>query len=206
MRKVDEFYNKFAHLADYYASKIWKEGNIGMEREDIKQEMRIKLFLAIKSYAKKWQEYKETGKCKPIPIEFYLKTTMINKSRDFIKEISKADFVCIDDMKINNHTYLDTIEISKTEIKVGNQNLTELFEDAVQKRCMKAYFINNFDLKKVIDFSDKLISNNVIQNAYNQGKISFIKDTENQILKDKKNFVKELVNDGLEKIKSYLQE
>jgi uncharacterized protein YlzI (FlbEa/FlbD family) len=71
---------------------------------------------------------------------------------------------------------------------------------------MKAYFINNFDLKKVIDFSDKLVSNNVIQNAYNQGKISFIKDTENQILKDKKNFVKELVNDGLEKIKSYLQE
>lgn len=145
MRTIDKVYQKYSYLADYYGNKIFKESNIGMEREDIKQEMRLRLFLAIKSYAKRWSEYKRTNKMKPIPIEFYLKTTMINKSRDFIKEINKADFVSIDNHIHKNTTNLDTLEITRSEITIGTQKLSELFEDnTLEKKLIKMYFLFDF--------------------------------------------------------------
>ena len=52
MTKSEIFYHRYAYLADYYAKKVWDTNNIGMELDDIKQELRIKLFLSIKTYAR----------------------------------------------------------------------------------------------------------------------------------------------------------
>jgi hypothetical protein len=180
MTKVDTYYHRYAYLADYYAKKVWDTNNIGMELDDIKQELRIKLFLAIKTYAKKWGEYKRSGRVKPMPIEFYLKTVMLNKVRDFIKEINKVEYCDLEhvyDLKVSQEIF----EISRTEIKVGFQNLTDLFEDKKQKRFMKLFFIHNFDVKKVFPFGTS------------------------KTKKDKEIEVKNLVDDGLLKIRKYLE-
>ena len=192
-RKIDEFYQKYSYLADYYGNKIFKESNIGMEKEDIKQEMRLRLFLALRSYAKRWAEYKRTGKMKPIPIEYYLKTTMINKSRDFIREINKADFVSMENHTHKNITHIDTLEITKTEITVGSQKLSELFEEnTLQKRLMKMYFMFNFDLKPIFKVADKYV-------------IAVPNVDKKPTKREKKVYIEEVVNEGLEKIRQYLE-
>jgi hypothetical protein len=181
MTKVEVFYDRYAYLADYYAKKVWDTKNIGMELDDIKQELRIKLFLSIKTYAKKWGEYKKTGRMKPMPIEFYLKTVMLNQVRDFIKEINKVSF-CDLETVYNLQVSQEMFEISRTDIKVGFQNLSDLFEDKKQKRIMKLYFLHDYDIKNIFKFS--------------KGKTKVERERE----------IKETVNDGLLKIREYLEE
>lgn len=180
MTKVEIFYNRYSYLADYYAKKVWDTKNIGMDIDDIKQELRIKLFLSIKTYAKKWGEYKRTGRVKPMPIEFYLKTVMLNQVRDFIKEINKVNF-CDLETAYNLQVSQEVFVVSKSDIKVGFQNLSDLFNDKKQKRIMKLYFIHDFDVKNIFKF----------------GKGETKKERERQI--------KETVDDGLLKIREYLE-
>lgn len=180
MRKVEVFYNRYAYLADYYAKKVWDTNNIGMELDDVKQELRIKLFLSIKTYARKWGEYKKTGRMKPMPIEFYLKTSMLNQVRDFIKEINKVNF-CDLDTVYNLQISQEVLEISRTDIKVGFQNLSDLFEDKKQKRIMKLYFLHNYEVKNLFKFSKQ----------------------KTKVEREKE--IKETVNDGLQKIREFLE-
>lgn len=181
MTKVEIYFNRYSYLADYYAKKIWDTQNIGMELDDIKQELKIKLFLSIKTYARKWGEYKKSGRVKPMPIEFYLKTVMLNQNRDFIKEINKVNFCDLDnvyDLQVSQEVF----EISRTDVKIGFQSLSDLFEDRKQKRIMKLFFIHGFEVKKILKF----------------GKGEYKKDREKDI--------KETVEDGLSKIREYLQD
>ena len=93
MKKLEKFYERHEHLAQYYASKIWNEHNIGMEREDLVQELKLKLWTSIQAYMKRWKEYKDTGYNKPMQMEFYLRTALSNKCRDFIRKINEATIV-----------------------------------------------------------------------------------------------------------------
>ena len=181
MRKVEIFYHRYSHLADYYAKKVWDTNNIGMELDDVKQELRIKLYLSIKTYARKWGEFKRTGRVKPMPIEFYLRTVMVNQVRDFIKEINKVSFCDLDAIH-NIHISQEILEISRMDIKIGFQNISGLFENKKQKRIMKLYFLHDFDVKNIFKFSN--------------GKTKMERERE----------IKEIVNNGLATIREYLEE
>lgn len=179
--KQEQFYERYQHLADYYAKKVWETGNIGMDRDDIEQELRIKLFLAIKTYAKKWAEYRRTGRLKPIPIEFYLKTVMLNKVRDFIKEINKTDYCDLDTVYNLQVNQQEVFEISKLDIKVGFQKISDLFPVKRRKRIMKLYFLYKFDVNKIIKYG-----------PYEKKK-------------DNEEYVRMVVKEGLETIRKYLE-
>jgi hypothetical protein len=88
---------------------------------------------------------------KPMPIEFYLKTVMLNQVRDFIKEINKVQYLSIDDIQ-HVHAGHERLEISKADIKVGFQSLSDLFEDKKQRKLMKLFFLFGFDLNNVLKF------------------------------------------------------
>lgn len=76
-------------MAEHYACRVFNYEKYGYEREDIVQELKIKLYNCINTYINKLIEYKRTGRYKPIPLEYYLKTAMINKSKDFISLLNR---------------------------------------------------------------------------------------------------------------------
>lgn len=181
MATVETYFKRYEYLAESYAHRVRLINRQAMELNDVKQELKIKLFLSIKSYARKCIEYRKTGRMKPIPIEFYLRTVMSHEVADIVRSMRKIDTVDMSllyDLSIGH----DTLEISKTDIKLGFQSLSDLFEDKKQKRYMKIFFIYNFDIKKVFQFSKK-------EHKY-----------------EKELEVKLIVNDGLEKIRKYLQQ
>jgi hypothetical protein len=148
MSTVDRIFKRYENLADKYANKIWNESNLGLEKEDIKQELKIRLFLAIKSYARRYKEYTNTGGNKPVPIEFYLRTTMINKSRDLIKEINTANFVSSSKINFERGIEKSELEISKYDLVIGGDSILDLF-DGKSKSVMKFILSFDFDIDKV---------------------------------------------------------
>jgi len=181
MSKVEVYFKRYEYLAESYARRVRLINRQAMELDDVKQELKIKLFLSIKSYARKCILYKQTGRMKPIPIEFYLRTVMSHEVADIVRSMRKIDTVDIDllyDLSVGH----DTLEISRTDIKLGFQSMSDLFVDKKQKRLMKIFFIHNFDIKKVFQFSNK--------------RYKYEKELE----------VKLIVNDGLVKIRQYLEQ
>lgn len=84
MSTVNKFYKKFEPFIKGYTSKIEITDN-SIELCDIEQELKIKLYTSIIAYGKKWGHWRKTGKLKPIPIEFYIKTVLNNKMIDLYK-------------------------------------------------------------------------------------------------------------------------
>lgn len=146
-RVVDQVFLQYENLADYYANKIWNEENLGIEKEDLAQELKIRLFLAIKRYATKWKEFKDTGKNKPVPMEFYIKTTMINKCRDLIKEINAAKFHKISHIGYDRGIEVDELIVERMEVFIGSQKLSDLF-GGEERRVFKLLVLFNFDIEK----------------------------------------------------------
>lgn len=83
-------FERYQHMVVPYAKSIWDLHKLSMDLDDLIQELKIKLFGAIMTYAQRWVEYRESGKYKPIEFEIYLRNTLINRSRDFIKKIGKS--------------------------------------------------------------------------------------------------------------------
>jgi hypothetical protein len=109
-----KFYNRFEHLAEKYAKQVFNYERYGYERQDIVQEFKIKLYTSIITYGEKLMEYKETGKYKPVPIEFYLKSAMVNKVKDFVRklnleEVANSNRVSIEDNTFDYSVYNDMV-------------------------------------------------------------------------------------------------
>ena len=151
MTVAEKIFIKYEGLADYYAGKIWNEDNLGLEREDIAQELKIRLFLAIKTYARRWNEFKKTGKNRPIPIEFYLKTTMTNKSKDMIKEINSANFVRNSEIGYDRGIETESLTIERTDVKIGSESILDLFYGE-QRRILQILILRDFDVEKTKRF------------------------------------------------------
>jgi hypothetical protein len=83
--KIEHFYLKYEYLATIYANKVFNFERASLERQDIEQEMRIKIYKSILGYARQWQEYRETGLRKPVPMEIWIRSTLSRKLIDFIK-------------------------------------------------------------------------------------------------------------------------
>lgn len=113
-KKMSEIlYERYEYLAQKYASKIFSYEELSLEYEDLLQEFRMKIYTSIKAYGRRWLEYKRTGCNKPMPIKYYLEAACSNKSRDFIKLISRENYkTSIDaisfDVGIENCTYIDS--------------------------------------------------------------------------------------------------
>lgn len=151
---TENIFKRYETLAIQYANKIWNENKISLEKEDLYQEMRIKLFLAIKTYAKRWKEYREDNNRKPIPLEFYLRTTMANKVRDFIAEISSAVETDVD-LKTDRGVYSNSVIEYVDDLAIGGDLLSNLFQDKYEKRIFQLLMENNFCIQDVL-----IISNN----------------------------------------------
>lgn len=96
-------YDRYEYIAEIYAKKLWKSSTIGMDYEDVVQELRVKVFTAIKSYGKRWADFKRTGLYKPVPIRYYIQTVMNNKLIDMVEQI-KSD-INLNSLSIEDHNF-----------------------------------------------------------------------------------------------------
>lgn len=88
-RVVDKLFEQYQHLAQVYASKVFSYENIGLEKEDIVQELSIKIYQSILAYSEKWMRYKSVEEKKPVPLQAYIMTALSNKVLDITKLIDR---------------------------------------------------------------------------------------------------------------------
>ena len=87
MKISEVLFARFQYLAKYYAKKVYHLEKIAYEQDDILQDFRIKLYEVILCYGRSWSRYKQTGRRKPIPMRFYIKSALANKVYDYISKI-----------------------------------------------------------------------------------------------------------------------
>lgn len=87
-KTTERLYSRYEYLANAYAKKIYDFERLGWEREDVVQEFRAKIWYSIKRYVKKWKEYKETGKYKPVPLPFFIQSNLNRLIIDLTKKIN----------------------------------------------------------------------------------------------------------------------
>lgn len=151
MTAVENIFHRYDYLCSYYANKITINSNSAIQKDDLIQELRIRLFTSIKTYCKKFSEWEKSGIGKPVPLKFYLQTAMINKTKDLMKEVNSNGFMLsIDSSGVNCGSDRKEISFENYNLTVGGQNLLDLFTGE-EKTIMKLLFIKNFEEEKVID-------------------------------------------------------
>lgn len=102
MRASEKLYLKYEFLAKKYANRIYSYQELSFEYDDLLQEFKMKIFTSIKAYARRWNKYKKEGYAKPVPLKYYIKAALSNKSKDFLKFIQKENYkVRMDDINFD---------------------------------------------------------------------------------------------------------
>jgi hypothetical protein len=184
---VTKLYMKYEYMASYYASSIFNFERYGLEKEDVVQEFKIKIYTAIIGYAEKWKIYRQTNKYKPIPIEYYIKTAMVNKKKDFIKlfnmeEVSNASKISIEQDGFDFSDYTDISSKIHFENNICCINGVDLFLGLRgRKKDVFSMYLQGFNVIEIADVYPNIDVNNVI---FNQ--VEFIKTKRKDLLNYKK--------------------
>lgn len=165
--KILRLYEKNEHLAKYYANKIFNEHQISMERDDIVQELRIRLWTAIETYLRNYKQYKKTGYGKPVPLKYYLKTVMINKVKDFIREINAVPTtMSMSDVEFDygQEDFNVEVDFRNKRVMVG---LTDILHDIPEdEKKFFMLYLKGFPISKInkINKSGKSAKNSIKRN------------------------------------------
>lgn len=91
--KLEILFYKYEPMVYRYANKLYDVGALGMDKDDILQELRVKLYTSMLGYLKRWKEYRTTGRRKPVSMYHYLQCCMGNHVTDFITKIRRIQEV-----------------------------------------------------------------------------------------------------------------
>jgi DNA-directed RNA polymerase specialized sigma24 family protein len=142
---IQKYIKQFEPLAKQYASKVFNYERTGYEKSDIVQEFRIKIYTSLLAYGQKWAEFKRTGRYKPVPLEYYIKTAMVNKFKDLVKQfnqndVSNVDKVSFEGVDIGEHNTMESdIDMTKLRVVINEVDCLEELKDKNQKRCFILY-------------------------------------------------------------------
>lgn len=116
MSAIERTFKKYEYLSKEYAKKVFNYERYGYEIDDIIQEMNIKIYMSIIGYAKQWKRYQITCERKPVALEFWLRTALSNKVKDFIKRFNYE--------RMEN---IDKLSIGTDAVDIGEQKTSNLF-------------------------------------------------------------------------------
>lgn len=202
MKMSEKLYHRYEYLAKKYASKIFSYEELSFEFEDLVQEFRLKIFTSIKSYGRRWAKYRRNEASKPVPIRFYLEAACSNKSRDFMKYISRENYKTrIDEINFDYGIEGDTQIIPGTNKFVLNgvdllEGLTgkervifSLFLRGYNTKILNKVYFNNESEKRarkeILDSGDEPI---VVADIIDLQKSYLIQKYGNELLQQKKVF------------------
>ena len=154
-KMIEKIYLRYEYLANNYASQIFNFERSGYERQDIVQELKIKIYNAIMAYINKWEEYRKTGRYKPVPIMYYIKTALVNRTKDFIRELNYETVENSDKLSIQRdnfdysvqHNIDSNIDLNKCICEINGIDLLQGL-DWLEKRCFVLH-IKGFTLTKL---------------------------------------------------------
>lgn len=134
-----KYHKKYSYLVEHYVRKVTLYDN-AMTVDDVRQELNLKMFLAIQGYGKAYLKYKRTGRYKPVPLRFYLQTAMNNKMRDILRKNST-----------------DLIKGSKLKIEEGSfdYGMNDIERDVVMDYKNHRYILNGYNLLETIEDRDR---------------------------------------------------
>ncbi|HPI18733.1 MAG TPA: hypothetical protein PKY56_00045 [Candidatus Kapabacteria bacterium] len=92
-KELTELYERYEYLAVIYSNRINNIGKLGFDKQDLIQELRLKIWQSLIAYKKKVTEYNKTGKFRPVPLLYYIKCGIVNKLRDYISNIEKEPHI-----------------------------------------------------------------------------------------------------------------
>ena len=136
MKQSEKFYYEYEYLARKYANKIHSYENLSYEYDDLLQEFRIKIFLSIKAYGKRWSKYRKGIAPKPVPIKYYLECACGNKMRDFLRVLTR-----------------ENVRISTDEINLDYGVEMNSFVDADKN----IYIVNDVDLLEGLSGKERMV-------------------------------------------------
>lgn len=165
MKKITKqqyFYEKYEYLAYRYANHIYDIQYLGFEKEDLIQELKLKIYTSIGKFGVKWANYRKTGLCKPVPLVKYLESCMNMKLRDYIKYIQKmrnSDFAfrsCLEDVDFGRDVEYSEIDFLKKQVVIkGIDILQGLNKEEKQVFSLHLKGYSKTEIKKI--FSNKSI-------------------------------------------------
>jgi len=191
-KNVEKFYLRYEPMATYYASKIFNYERSGYEKQDIVQELRIKIYTSIIAYCKKYTKYQKTKRYPPVPIEFYIKTALVNRTKDFIKEfnyetVENADKISIQSNSFDFSTQYEidsNINLNKNVCEINGVNLLQGLEGH-RKGCFILY-IKGYTITKL----KKMFEHHFNAEIVIQNQIKFLKEKSEQLMVfDEKRYV-----------------
>lgn len=136
-QKIDALIESNLHLAKHYARQIHNYGKLGIEFEDIVQEMQMVVVTSTYQWLEKVALHKGgESPYKPVPIEPYLRNCLKNKKIEFFKQVKNVVSTKLSieeinfDVGINDHNQhsLDTdIDINKCRFVLHGYDLAKHF-------------------------------------------------------------------------------
>lgn len=180
MTTIENIYNRYDYLCGYYASKIIIPSNSPYEKDDIIQELRMRLFMSIQTYSVKYSKFLETGSGKPIPLQFYVKTVLINRTKDLMKEVNTSNLnLSIQSSGLNFGTDKKEFSYENYNLVIDGENILDLFSGD-ERVIMKLLLIKNFDQKEVVKkFKNKIEIKETIEKGLEKIKEFLNKRNEN---------------------------
>lgn len=148
-------FKKYEYLAEIYANKLYSYECLGWDKQDVIQELKVKIWKAIKAYGRSYNEYLKTGMYKPMPLEVYLKTSLKNKIKDIIKKIDrKHQKVAVERLDVGEHMIGD-LDTDFDKMIIGGIDLLQGLE-GVERMIFKLY-CKGFSMTKVSEtFKNKI--------------------------------------------------
>jgi len=120
METNEELFLKYESIATQYAGRVFNESVIGQEPDDVKQEFRIKLYEVILAYQKSKLRRQEQGLIPPTPLPIYIKSSMSNFLKDYIKKIKDEQRIVINNTFCNDYDYA---KHSDNEVDIKNMKI-----------------------------------------------------------------------------------
>lgn len=91
MKAPEKAYKELEFLAVKYANKLYSYEELSLERDDLLQEFRLKIFTSIKAYGRRWLAYRRGTAARPVPLRYYVECACSNKCTDLMRAIRKEN-------------------------------------------------------------------------------------------------------------------
>lgn len=147
MKPSEKIYLKYEYLARKYAARVFSYEELSYEFEDLVQEFKLKIYTSIKSYGRRWLQYRKGEAPRPVPIRYYLECACGNKMRDFMKYISRENHkLRIDDINYDYGTEDDS-EILPDYNKFIVRGIDLLEGLCGKERAIFSLFLRGYNIK-----------------------------------------------------------
>jgi hypothetical protein len=100
-----------------------------LDKEDVQQEFRIKLYETILAYDRSIERRKSRGMIRPVPLPYYIKGSLNNFVKDYIKKITDQQSIFVESSKGNEYDYaifsddVSEIDTDKNEFVINGFDL-----------------------------------------------------------------------------------